>query len=134
MPIYEYHCSGCNRRVAIFFRSISEARSTSPVCPKCGSQVLERRMSRFRHIRGRSVGASDDLPFDESDLASLENEDPRAMARLFRRMSDETGEALEPEMEEVIDRLEKGEDPETIEESMEEKEGSSDSSVDDDVD
>lgn len=123
MPFYDYVCLPCNRRVSIFWPSMKAAREGTPRCPRCDGTELERRVSRFRVIKGRSGlgaggGGEDDLPFDESDLADLEREDPRAMARLFRRMSDETGETLEPEMEEVITRLEKGEDPEAIEASM----------------
>jgi hypothetical protein len=36
----------------------------------------------------------------------------------MRKMSDEMGEPMDPEMNEVIDRLEKGESPEAIEKSM----------------
>lgn len=125
MPFYDYFCSPCKRRVSIFWPSMKAAREGTPRCPRCDGTELERRVSRFRVIKGRAglpAGAggegADDLPFDEADLADLEREDPRAMARLFRRMSDETGETLEPEMEEVITRLEKGEDPEAIEASM----------------
>ena len=51
-------------------------------------------------------------------MAGLENEDPRALAHFMRQMSDEMGEPLDPEMHEVIDRLEAGESPEAIEESL----------------
>ena len=36
----------------------------------------------------------------------------------MRKMSDEAGEPLDEEMNEVIDRLDAGESPESIEESM----------------
>ena len=57
-------------------------------------------------------------------MAGLENEDPQALAQFMRKMSDETGEPLDEEMSEVMDRLEAGESPESIETSMpEEPEG-----------
>ena len=37
---------------------------------------------------------------------------------MMRRMADESGEDMGPEFGDVINRLEKGEDPETIEKSM----------------
>jgi hypothetical protein len=37
---------------------------------------------------------------------------------MMRRMADETGEDLGPEFGEVVNRLEKGEDPDAIEKSM----------------
>ena len=51
-------------------------------------------------------------------MAGLENEDPRALAGMMRKMSDEMGEPLDPEMHEVVQRLERGESPEAIEQSM----------------
>jgi len=121
VPIYDYFCKACGKRVSVFFRSIKEAQSSEARCPSCDGTDLERRVSRFRHIKGRTAPGTDgeDLPFDESDLTALENEDPRAMARLFRRMSDEMGEPMEPDMEEVVGRLERGEAPESIEQDLE---------------
>ena len=118
MPFYDYHCPACRHRVSLFWPSIRLAREASPRCPQCQSPDIERIVSRFRLVKGRARSGDDDLPFDESDLADLEREDPRAMARLFRRMSDETGEGLDPDMDEVVTRLERGEDPEAIESSM----------------
>ena len=55
---------------------------------------------------------------DPSLMAGLENEDPRALAQMMRKMSDEMGEPLDGEMTEVLGRLESGESPEAIEQSM----------------
>ncbi len=60
-------------------------------------------------------------------MSGLESEDPRALASFMRRMSDETGEPLDAEMGEMIDRLEHGESPEEIEKSMPEMAGMDDS-------
>jgi hypothetical protein len=51
-------------------------------------------------------------------LDDLNENDPRSLGRMMRRMADETGEDLGPEFGEVVSRLEKGEDPEAIEKSM----------------
>lgn len=112
MPIYEYRCGGCRRRVSIFFRSLSSV--TEPVCPRCGSRELTRLMSRVavhRAAVGDDGGDLDDLG---GAFAGLDENDPRAMAQALRQMSDETGEPLEPEMEEALGRLEAGEDPERV--------------------
>ncbi len=124
MPIYEYRCRDCRRRVSIIWRSFAEAEQGQPVCPRCGSGNLTRLISRVRVIRSTG-GSLDDLS-DPAALADLDENDPRAMARLMRRMADETGEDLGPEMEEVIGRLEAGEDPEAIEKSMPELMGEGD--------
>jgi hypothetical protein len=58
------------------------------------------------------------LADDASLMAGLESEDPRALAHFMRRMSNETGEPLDPEMTEVLNRLESGESPEDIEAAL----------------
>ena len=58
------------------------------------------------------------LEGDDALLAGLEGQDPRALAGMMRQMSDETGEPLDAEMREVVDRLERGERPEAIEQSL----------------
>ncbi|MEZ4614321.1 MAG: hypothetical protein R2867_02230 [Caldilineaceae bacterium] len=64
----------------------------------------------------------DDLA-DPSLMAGLESEDPKALANFMRRMSNETGEPMDAEMTEVLDRLESGESPDAIEQSMPELAG-----------
>ena len=52
------------------------------------------------------------------DMESVDENDPRQLASAMRRVSDVTGEDLGSEMDEVIRRLEAGEDPEKVEEEM----------------
>jgi hypothetical protein len=52
------------------------------------------------------------------ETESLDEDDPRQVARLMRKLYDSTGLPLGPGMEEAMRRLEAGEDPETIEEQM----------------
>jgi len=54
----------------------------------------------------------------ESLLDSVDENDPRSMGRAMRRMAELAHEPIEGEMEEVIRRLEAGEDPDKIEEKM----------------
>jgi len=55
---------------------------------------------------------------DPAAMGDLDENDPQSLARFMRKMASETGEDLGPEFDEVIGRLEAGEDPETIEKSM----------------
>ncbi len=80
----------------------------------------------------RSHGADDDggeLPIDESKMEraieslaseaeSLDENDPKAAARLMRRLSDMTGLEYGDKMEEALAKLEAGADPEAIEAEM----------------
>jgi putative FmdB family regulatory protein len=106
MPIYEYACASCKRRTSVFVRTAS-----TPVrarCEHCGSARLSRLMSKFAVHGGR-------LDFDDpSSVDDVDEGDPRAMARLMRQMGEESGEAMEPEFEEMIGRMEAGEDPESV--------------------
>ncbi|MFZ2486524.1 MAG: zinc ribbon domain-containing protein [Anaerolineae bacterium] len=116
MPIYEYRCADCRRRVSIWWKTFSEAASGQPVCPRCGSIELSRLMSRVAVVRSEE-SRLDDLA-DPSAFGDLDENDPRSLGKWMRRMSTETGEPLDGEMGEMVDRLEAGEDPESIEQSM----------------
>ncbi len=72
----------------------------------------------------------DDLA-DPSMLDGLDEDDPKSIARWMRRMSAETGEEMPEEFDEVIDRLESGQSPEEIEQSMPDLAGDMGSGMDD---
>ncbi|MBC8009585.1 MAG: hypothetical protein H7067_05775 [Burkholderiales bacterium] len=54
----------------------------------------------------------------EKEFESVDENDPRAMARMMRRMSELTGEKIDGEMEEVVRKLEEGADPESLEDQL----------------
>ena len=116
MPIYEYGCYNCRKRVNVFFRSFTEVDSKQATCPRCGGVNLKRLISKVAVLRSEE-SRMDNLA-DPSNLAGLDENDPKSMARWMRKMSGEMGEDLGPEFNEVMDRLEAGEDPEAIEQSM----------------
>lgn len=109
MPIYEYYCDDCKRRVNVFFRSISEAENERARCPRCGGEHLQRLVSRVAVLKSEE-SRLEDLA-DPGLMAGLEQEDPRALASFMRRMSDEMGEPLDDDMTDVVDRLAAGEIP-----------------------
>lgn len=115
MPIYEYRCHDCRRRVSLFFRSFSDVEE-APACPRCGGPHLTRIISRVATIRSEE-SRLDDLA-DPSMLDGLDEDDPKSIAKWMRKMSAETGEEMPSEFDEVIDRLESGQSPEEIEDSM----------------
>ncbi len=117
MPIYEYYCYDCKKRVSVLFRTMAAADAGASACPDCAGQRLHRLMSRLRVLRSEDKRI-ESMADDPSLMAGLEKEDPRALAHFMRKMSDETGEPLDEEMTEVMDRLDAGESPESIESSM----------------
>lgn len=118
MPIYEYRCQQCQKRFSIFWRTISEAAQGAPTCPRCGSADVRRLVSRVRFVRsGASLLEGDNL----DDLSDFDENDPKRLGRMMRRMRDELGDEagdLGPEFDEVVSRLEKGESPEEIEKAL----------------
>lgn len=114
MPTYDFVCRSCGRRVRLVLSYAEYDRST-PACPHCGRAELRRRVGRV--AVARSEGARLDNLMTEDSLAGLED-DPRAMGQFMRQMSREMGEDLGEELGEVAERLEKGESPESIENSM----------------
>ena len=109
MPIYEYRCEDCRRRVSVFVRSIGATPDAA--CDRCGGRRLSRLFSRFAVVR--SAGGSGD-DFDESMFADVDEDDPRSVARFARRMQAESGEELGPEFDEMVERLEAGEMPDEL--------------------
>ena len=55
---------------------------------------------------------------DPASFSGLDENDPKSIGRWMRKMSSEIGEDLGGEFNEVVDRLEAGEDPESIEKSI----------------
>jgi putative FmdB family regulatory protein len=116
MPIYEYECTHCGQKARKFWRTFSAVDEASLQCPRCDGHGFRRLVSRVSIIR--SEGSHLDDLADPSNLSGLDEEDPKTLGRWLRKMSHEVGEEMPPEFDEVIDRLESGQSPEEIEESM----------------
>ena len=116
MPIYEYRCHQCRRRVSVWWRTFSEAERGVPRCPRCSGENLSRLASRVRLLRSED-SRMDDLS-DPGQFGDLDENDPRSIGRWMRKMSNEVGEDLGPEFGEVVDRLESGQSPEDIETAL----------------
>jgi len=102
--------------VSIWWRTFSEAETGNARCPRCASDDLSRLVSRVRVVRSEE-SRLEDLA-DPASFGDLDENDPRSIARFMRKMGDEVGEDMGSEFEEVVDRLESGESPEDIEQSM----------------
>ncbi len=127
MPIYEFYCEDCNTIFNFFSRSINTDKR--PNCPRCSKQ-LERQMSIFACTgKAKEEGDMDKLPINESNLEKamqmlsseadkINENDPRQAANLMRKLSEMTGIQLGPGMNEALNRMEAGEDPDQIESEM----------------
>jgi len=99
MPIYEYLCQDCRRRVSLLVRSISNPGT--PVCPRCGGQHLERLMSRFSRVK--SEEARLDAMADPSSFGDLDESDPKSVARWAKKMGKDLGEDLGEDFDQVME-------------------------------
>ncbi|MEA3487259.1 MAG: zinc ribbon domain-containing protein [Thermodesulfobacteriota bacterium] len=128
MPIYEFYCEKCNTIYNFFSKSVNTEKV--PRCPRCKTGKLQRRMSVFSVISSDREETEDSLPpMDESKMEramemlgreadKIDENDPRQAAAMMRKLSEAAGFNLKPEMEETLNRMERGEDPEKIEEEM----------------
>ena len=114
MPTYEYHCIDCNHKFEIFL-SYQEYGSTAVTCPKCGLSHPERIIKPVRVTR--NDGDRLESLADPAQLAGLDD-DPQTLGKMMRQMSQELGENMGAEFDEVVNRLEKGQSPEQIERDL----------------
>jgi putative FmdB family regulatory protein len=131
VPIYEFYCPGCHRVLSFFSRRIDTV--ARPGCPRCGGNDLQRRVSAFAISKNRpeEKAGDPDLPpgFDDAKMEqamsaladegqALEGDDPKAAARVMRRLFETTGMPVNEGMREALRRMESGEDPEKVEAEM----------------
>lgn len=114
MPTYDFRCNNCKKRFDIFL-SYADYESAVIKCAHCGSSDVERKIGRIRVARS---GDSRVEQFSDPSILGNMGQDPESMGRMMRKMSDETGNPMPPEFEEVVGRLEKGESPDKIEKQM----------------
>ncbi|HAS83238.1 MAG TPA: hypothetical protein DCS43_11350 [Verrucomicrobia bacterium] len=135
MPIYEYYCERCHMILNFFARTPSPSRQ--PDCPHCGKGKLPRQVSLFATGRkGASEGAGGDgegmdgldgmdehkmeraMELMASEAEHLNEDDPRAAAKLMRKFSNVAGMEFNEGIEQALQRMENGEDPEHVEAEM----------------
>lgn len=109
MPIYEYRCQNCGRKLSLLVRRREEAQVS---CPHCGSADLKRLFSSFA-IRRTDQTVYEDILSDQRLIRGMEANDPKALVEWNRRMSRgmDTDTAMEPEHKEMIEQMERGQMP-----------------------
>ncbi|HEU0167778.1 MAG TPA: zinc ribbon domain-containing protein [Chloroflexota bacterium] len=107
MPVYEYRCGECRRRSEVFFSSFSAV--SQPVCPHCGSGKMAKLVSRVAILKSEESRL--EALADPSSLSGLDESDPKSVAAWARRMGSELGEDLGSDFDEMVDAMERGEDP-----------------------
>jgi hypothetical protein len=129
MPIYEFYCPRNHRIYSFLARNLAYANKT-PRCPENPKWKMEKLVSGFAITgRAREKTPGSETPADdpraekmmaemEREFAGLgdnDNPDPKMLARAMRRMTELSGEKTPAAMDEMLSRMEKGEDPEKLE-------------------
>jgi len=142
MPIYEFYSPDTHRIYSFLARRLLKAGEV-PLCPDAPKNRMEKMVSAFAFTgrakevvkkEGESEAGMD--PRMEQEMMKMadefskmdeKNPDPRLMGRMMRRMMEASGQKLPAEMGEMLQRLEKGESPDKLEEEygdvMEKMEG-----------
>jgi len=128
MPIYEFYCERCNTIFNFYSKIINTSKQ--PTCPHCKEMPLRRLLSSFSIVRkGTEEEGEDSLPFDGEKMEKavgmlaheaehINEDDPREAAHMMRKLSEMTGLQMGKGMQEALERIEAGEDPEKIEEEI----------------
>ena len=148
MPIYEYYCPDNNRIYQFFAKTLAQGdtvpncpddpafRMVKMVSGFAIGGATKKSAGGEGGAAGDASGSDgepgatpggadvDDPRMEaafsqlEREMESIDENDPRAMGRMMRRMSELTGEKLDGEMEEMVRKLEEGTDPEKLEEQF----------------
>jgi hypothetical protein len=135
MPIYEYYCPDNHKIYQFYAKTLAQGQRV-PRCPDNPKLRMVKLISPFA-VTGKARDAADGAPAGaaaggppedarleaamgsmEREFANVDENDPRAMGRMMRRMAELTGEPVGGEMEEVVRKLEEGADPDSLEDSM----------------
>jgi hypothetical protein len=133
MPIYEFYSPDTHKIYSFYARRLMDA-GVIPRCPDGPDKRMQKMISRFS-FTGRAKepsgnpgdGEGELDPRQEAAMMELAREmegmgdaepDPKTLGRMMRKMMDITGQKAPGEMEEMLRRLESGEDPEKLEEEF----------------
>lgn len=98
VPIYEYRCLDCTKRSSIL--QLSRSASSPALCAHCGSDRLERLLSRFASPKSEEARMES---FADDASSGFDENDPAATERMMKHMGDELGEDFSDGMAEAIE-------------------------------
>ncbi|NBT49086.1 MAG: hypothetical protein EBT07_14950 [Actinobacteria bacterium] len=131
MPIYEFYSPDSHRIYSFLARRLLKEGEV-PLCPDEPKNRMEKMVSAFAFTgrakevvkkEGESEAGMD--PRMEQEMMKMadefskmdeKNPDPRVMGTMMRRMMEASGQKLPAEIGEMLQRLEKGENPDKLEE------------------
>jgi putative FmdB family regulatory protein len=103
MPIYEYRCDKCRRVTSVLTTRVTE--KVAAVCTHCGGKKMRRLMSRF--AMPRSEESRLDSLADPSRIGDVDENDPKSVARMMKRMGNEMGDEFNgADFDEAVEEME----------------------------
>lgn len=115
MPTYDFICNNCQKRFEVFL-TFNEYGKKAVHCAHCQSDNVRRRMTKVR-IAKSEESRMESMADDFSGMDGIED-DPKALARMMKKMGSEMGEEMPSEFNDVVNRLEAGQSPEEIESAL----------------
>jgi putative FmdB family regulatory protein len=111
VPIYEFVCQRCHRRLSFLVRDVSAP--FAPECSSCGNASLSRVISGFAYHKSLKT------VWDESGEPTLHPSDdyyrdPRNIGRWVEKKFQDTGQELPPQIQKKIQAAREGVLPEPL--------------------
>lgn len=102
MPIYEYRCQDCGRKSSFLIFNVDEPLREK--CNHCGSDKLQRIMSRFAAVRSEESRL--ESLADPSKWGDIDENDPKSIARFMKKMGKELGEDVGEDFDQLVEEAE----------------------------
>jgi putative FmdB family regulatory protein len=99
MPIYEFLCRDCGRKMSALV--LSRSRLDEVRCKRCGGANLEKLVSRFATVK--SEDARLESLADPSALGGVDEDDPKSVARWMKKMGKEMGEDFGEDLDQAVE-------------------------------
>jgi len=103
MPIFEYHCNDCGKKINVLI--LNRQESTTLHCPRCKSENLQRLFSRFASPRSEETRL--ESLADPAKWSGLNENDPKSVVKFMKKMGKEVGEDLGEDYDQMIEEAEK---------------------------
>lgn len=97
MPIYEFVCNNCAKKLSFLVLNRNEF---SPKCNRCESTNLRRVMSRFGTIRSEEDRL--ESLANPSKWGDLDENDPKSMVKFIKKMGREMGDEMGEDYDQLI--------------------------------
>jgi len=98
MPIYEYFCEDCHKKSSFLLLRVSE--EIDPFCKMCGGKRMKRLVSRISITKSEEKRMEGLL--DPSKFSDLDENDPKSIEKIMKKMGRELGDDFEQSMEEAL--------------------------------